>query len=351
MGLRSFLVGIAASLLVGCVSAPPPLPTGQPLAAYLDSVPDLSGTFIVGEGDKLVFRKSYGLADDAEARPIGDGDIWRWASITKQIVAVLVMQEVERGAFTLESSIADLLPDMAYDYASDVTVKMLLQHTSGLPDPDNLGPLDYANFDADTYCSGTPLSKPGETFEYNNCDYYILGKILENSTGLSWEALLDQRILEPLDMAETAVANDADLPETVTGYASAGVLAQAIDTSLYDAAGAIIGNPRDLLKFNYALMNGDLLSGESTDVLWQGDPSIGFVALGAWSFTAPLEGCSAPVQIIERRGHIAGIYSRNFILPEYDKSVVMFVNRSDFNYGEIWMGEGFAYDVLARSVC
>jgi len=343
------LSAIAITFLSSCIVTDP-IPEPNRLEAYLNDFEGLSGTILVADAETITFSSSYGLADDDEARPIGDGDIWRWASVTKQIVGVLVMQEVERGAFDLDDSVAALVPDFETKFASGITVKALLQHTSGLPNPDRLGPLFAENFEPEAFCAGEPDAEPGASFSYNNCDFYVLGRILEQSSGKSWDTLLNERILQPLDMQETA-AVEYRLTQTVRGYDKAGVPSQVIDIALYGAAGAVHGNPADLVKFNQGLMGGALLSPESLSQLWEGDPSLGFVALGAWSFEAPLAGCSDPRKIIERRGYIAGVQARNFMFPETAESVVIFVNRGDFDFGEVWMQQGFSYDVLSKAIC
>lgn len=346
--IRTVLAAIALALTTACSTAPPAQMPSM-LQVYLNGVDGFSGSVLVADGEDVTFSRSYGFADAAAERPIEDSDIWRWASVTKQIVAVLILQEVERGAFELDSTLAERLPGFETDHADEITVKMLLQHTSGLPNPERLGRLDFRNFQPDVFCSGAPEAAPLARFSYNNCDYYVLGQILEASTGQSWDTLLRDRILRPLNMRQTAAMN-SDLSQTVLGYASDGVLAEEIDLTLFDAAGAIFGDPRDLIKFNHGLMSGALLSDESLARLWDGDPSLGFVALGAWSFQAPLGTCATPVKIIERRGYIEGIQARNFLFPETGQSVVIFVNRGDFEFGEIWMGQGFSYEVLSLAV-
>jgi D-alanyl-D-alanine carboxypeptidase len=64
-----------------------------------------------------------------------------------------------------------------------------------------------------------------------------------------------------------------------------------------------------------------------------------------------LKGCPTPVRIIERRGAIGGVQVRNFILPDADVVVIAFTNRDDFDFGEIWQGKGFAFDLLSAAAC
>ena len=347
--IRSCLAAIALTVVSACETIQP-TSLATELEDYLSNRDDFSGTVLVADADSITISVSRGLANDAQARALENDDIWRWASITKQVVAVLVIQEVERGSFSLEDTIAEIVPEFDTAFADEITVKSLLQHTSGLPNPDRLGRLVAETYKPAEFCSGAPDAEPNSQFSYNNCDYYVLGRILEASTGKSWDTLLNDRILQPLGMTETR-ASGSDLAQTVEGYASAGILAEPIDIALFGAAGAIYGNPRDLVKFNHGLMDGRLLSKESLEVLWDGDPSLGFAALGAWSFQASLDGCTSSMKLIERRGYIEGVQTRNFLFPETGDSVVIFINRGDFDFGEVWMQQGFSYKVLSKAIC
>ena len=69
------------------------------------------------------------------------------------------------------------------------------------------------------------------------------------------------------------------------------------------------------------------------------------------SIRAPLAGCSKPARLVERRGAIGGIEIRNFIAPQQAIVVIAATNRGDFEFGELWSGSGFAFELLSRAVC
>ena len=83
----------------------------------------------------VLYERVVGLADRARGRPIRVGDAWRWASVTKQVTAALVMQQVDSGRIALDEPVTRYLPDFAGPTGSAVTVRRLLQHTSELPNP------------------------------------------------------------------------------------------------------------------------------------------------------------------------------------------------------------------------
>lgn len=123
------------------------------------------------------------------------------------------------------------------------------------------------------------------------------------------------------------------------------------DLGVYGAAGSAYGTPLALLAVDRALLAHRLLDRASTDAMWTGDPRLGYAALGAWAFTAPLRGCAAPVRIVERRGQIGGVQVRNFIMPDDDRALAIFTRLEAFAFGEVWQGRGFAYDALSATAC
>lgn len=295
------------------------------------------------------------------SRGNGDGLTWRWASITKQIVAILVMQQVEQGTLSLDQPVSAYLPDFASQNADTVTLRQLLQHRSGLPNPDPeterdspIPPTFYrsdfeGNRDPVTgFCAGAVTGPPGGEWDYNNCDYMVLGAVLEAVTGSPWQELFAQEIAEPLGL-ESAAAYPGE-EYTRWGFIG-GAREQARDLAAYGASAALYGSVSDLVAIDMALLSDKLLTAESRAEMWKGDPALGFMALGQWVFRAPLDGCEGPVRIVERRGGIGAVEVRNLILPDKGLAVVAFSQRAPFEFGEIWMGHGFSFDLLSAIAC
>lgn len=315
------------------------------------------------------YARSVGVADRATGRPHALADRWRWASVTKQVTAVLVMQEVDAGRLALDAPVARYLPDFGSPNAGTITIRALLQHTSGLPNPDATpagsegvpafhrrsgagiahGPSSLA------YCAARPDTTPGARFSYNNCDYVVLGAVLERVTRRPYASLVQERLLRPLGLRSLALAQDRmaaiDPDSPVVGYPTGDTAAPAINIATYGAAGALYGTPDDLLAFDRALAGGRLLSDSARSQLWTGTPALGYAALGAWAFPAPLRGCPSPTSLIERRGDILGVQVRNVIAPEANLAAIVFTNRGDFAFGEIWQGAGLTHDLLAAALC
>jgi D-alanyl-D-alanine carboxypeptidase len=286
--------------------------------------------------------------------------LWRWASVTKQVIATLVMQEVAAGRVDLDSPVSRYLPTFRSANAPMVTVRQLLRHQSGLPNPDDSAqgadglPAFYSRGYRGSrdplagFCAGPVKRAPGGNWEYNNCDYIVAGALLEKVTGKRWQALLEERVAKPLGLKTVG----AYPTRTVTMAGTVDSKREpAYDTAAHGASAGVYGSVRDLWMFDRALMSGKLLPAPARAQMWDGQPSLGSIALGQWVFTVPLKGCATPVRIVERRGAIGGVEVRNFILPERDVVAVVFVDRSGFDFGEVWQGKGFSHDLLAAVTC
>jgi D-alanyl-D-alanine carboxypeptidase len=357
-----------AALAASTASAQPPsLDAAAARVAAIALTAHLSGEIAIADQRGQVADRVIGLADRASGRANAPGARWLWASVTKQVTAVLVMQQVEAGTLSLDGTIRHYLPDFTGANGDTITLRQLLQHLSGLPNPDDT-PTDaggvpgfyiesgqtIANTPRATgFCSGTPKTAPGAGFAYNNCDYLVLGAILERITGKSYAELVADRIAKPLKLRSLRLARDG-APRggaAATGYTEGNKHFPAINVATFGAAGALTGTARDLIAFDRALVASTLLKPESRALLWDGDPKLGYEALGAWSFPARLARCAQPVTLIERRGDVGGIQVRNVIAPDLGRSIAIFINDDSVDFGEVWQGKGLAYTLLSAAFC
>ena len=310
---------------------------------------------------------TYARAVSAPGRPHRRGDLWRWASVTKQLTATLVMQAVSHGDLSLDDTIAARLPGFHGSSARNVTVRMLLQHTSGLANPDDTpaaSPSDLPDFyrrtisgaggakDALGYCAGPPKGEPGAAFAYNNCDFIVLGAILERIWGKPFAALVHERLAIPAGLKTLKIAgNDVRLPKLTPGYAENGDPEPSFALATFGPAGAAFGRSDDLAAFDRALIAHRYLDEAATAIAWRGIPKLGYVALGVWSFPAALKGCAGGVNLVERRGEIGGVEVRNLIAPDKKLALIVFADRAGLDFGEIWQGKGLTYDLASAAFC
>lgn len=325
-----------------------PEPAGR--VAEIADFGGFAGMVLLAEGGKVSLEKGFGTKLPqrvVRARNPSDflpGDNWRWASVTKQITATMAMQDVAAGRLDLDAPITRYLPDFKGPTGKRITVGMVLGHTSGLPDS-NAG--DAAAFRPgatvlpDAVCAGAVRDQPGASFNYDNCDYIIAGRILEAVNRKPYAQLLAERITKPLGMTSVRIA----------GPHVAGLGEAPVNLATYGAAGAITGSIRDLWRFDQALINGKLLPAAARAKMWEGRPQYGFAALGQWSFEVKLSGCNNAQRIIERRGAIGGVQVRNYMLPDRNIVLIAMTNRDDIEFGELWQGVGLGYNLLSAAAC
>ncbi len=315
---------------------------------------------VVGsEKDGASAVSSWGTPNDPRNDP---NSIWRWASVTKQVVAVLVMQEVEKGRIDLDAPATKYLSSVHLPGGDAVTVRRLLNHTSGLYDP-NSGPagpdgtpLAYlrsktaAPKGLDPQCLKPSGRAPGEGFVYNNCDYVVLGALLEQVTGKPFAALVSERIAKPLGLKSLRVLKPGD-KDDIVAVDDKGATDVNVDPGRYGAAANLAGTADDLLKFDRALIDGKLLGKAATAEMWKGDPKLGYAALGQWSYPVKLKGCATAQHVVERRGQVGNVQVRNLIAPERGIALVAFVASSVPDFGEPWQGKGLTYELLSAALC
>jgi CubicO group peptidase (beta-lactamase class C family) len=311
-------------------------------------------------GDVMASRGDVRLAVSIGVSGGKQSNIWRWASVTKQVIATLVMQDVAAGRIDLDKPVSTYLPAFKSPNAGKVTVRQLLRHQSGLPNPDDTAatpdalPAYYRpDYTGDRgpltgYCAGPVKGEPGRSWSYNNCDYLVAGALLQAVDGKPWQRLVRERIVRPLKLRTLAAFPSK--ASTMHGFVD-GRAEPSIAFDSFGAAAGLYGSVGDLWLFDRALLTGTLLPEVQRREMWDGQPKLGSIALGQWVFEAPLKGCAKPVRIVERRGALGGIQVRNFILPDNDTVVIAFANRAEFDFGEVWQGSGYSFDLLSAAAC
>jgi CubicO group peptidase (beta-lactamase class C family) len=329
------------------------------------SAAGFSGVALVGQGNDIAWSQAAGEARPGVPHALQS--VWRLASVTKQLTALIAMQEVAAGRLDLDRPVRDYWPEWPAAHADRITARMLLRHESGLADPNaspsaanDSVPDFYRRRDAAAdpmaaamgFCAANPRAEPG-SYHYNNCDYIVLGELLAKVTGMPFAALLQERIASPLGLTTLGLF-DPRAPvarENVPGFLANGDAEPALNLGTYGAAGSAFAAPEDLWRFDSALMDNVLLDRVATTQMWAGDPAIGSAAFGAWSYSVPIAGCPDPVAVVERRGAIGGVQVRNFLVPAKRLALILFTNRESFDFGEVWQGRGFAHDMLAAATC
>jgi CubicO group peptidase (beta-lactamase class C family) len=219
------------------------------------------GVVLVARDDTVVYQRAIGFANRRTRQIHRVDEPWRLASVSKQVAALLVMQQLERGRLTLETRLDKLLPNFRAPMAASISVRQLLQHTSGLPNPDaslkvdapaeTIPPYYTARFKDDAgpvdaaleYCARPQLTLPGTRFSYNNCDTLIVQAILERITGQPYARLLEEAVTVPmkLDFWSMATATGV-MPALPIGYLDAHRIEPSFNLASFGASDALVGS-------------------------------------------------------------------------------------------------------------
>jgi D-alanyl-D-alanine carboxypeptidase len=243
--------------------------------AYRDTrKPALSWSVRRGEGD---------LADGA---PVPPDASFRIGSVTKTYLATAVLGAVGEGRLALDDTLARWLPGVLprLDEGA-ITVRMLLDHTSGVPDPSprllahpklfGKGAVTPADLVAKARHLA-PVAPPGKGFSYSNADYWLLAMILERATGQNYTEQIEARVLRPLALTHTVLpSNTTSLPRPfMHGYTlrpgRPPLDVSAFDSDWASSSGGIVSTTADLGRFASALLGGRLLAPAELAAMKQG---------------------------------------------------------------------------------
>lgn len=233
---------------------------------------------IVKDG-RLVLARGYGFADLENEVPATAETVYRLGSITKQFTATAIMQLVEQDKLSLDDQLTMYLSDYPVGDRK-VTIHQLLNHTSGiksytgLRDFFKVARLDHTHDELLAMFKNQPFDfEPGTRWRYNNSGYYLLGMIIEKVSGQSYENYLDDHIFKPLGMTATRYGHLRPLiRHRAMGYTLfMGQLVNDDPMSMTapGAAGALVSNVLDLIKWHQALESGQLLKSESFEAMYR----------------------------------------------------------------------------------
>jgi len=344
--VKSFVLAVVAIGLIQSVSF------AQDKAARIDELVaqyhqkgQFNGTVLVAEKGAVILKKGYGMADMEWDIPNAPDTKFRLGSITKQFTSMLIMQLVQQGKIKLDGKLSDYLPYYRKDTGEKVTIHHLLTHTSGIPSYTSL-PGFFKNVSRDPYgveefvkkyCSGDLKFEPGSKFEYDNSGYFLLGAIIEQITGESYEKALQERILDPIGMKDTGYDHhETILKKRASGYqkSAGGAMTNApyLDMSLPYAAGSLYSTVEDLFKWDGALYTDKLLSESNKEIMFK--PFLDNYAYGWFIEDVTLGNSKEKLPAISHEGGINGFNTLEIRLIG-DRSLIVLLN----NTGGAKLGE------------
>ncbi|WP_299156944.1 serine hydrolase domain-containing protein [uncultured Tenacibaculum sp.] len=243
-----------------------------------------TGNVLISQNNKIIYKKSFGYANIENHKKNTKNSIFNIASVTKPLTAVGIMKLVDAGKLSLETSINTFFPNFIPDFSKDITIRHLLNHSSGMQA--NIGRIDdegnglmpgkntIALNDLLKIFKDSKLKfKPGKGYEYNNFGYSLLAYIIEKVSGQTYAEYMKQAVFTPANMKNTTADNfkfirKRAFPHTGLGMNEFKKFSYPLLFSWVIGAGNIQSTTGDLYKFMEALENGKLLKPASVEKLY-----------------------------------------------------------------------------------
>jgi len=196
------------------------------LITSLHSNGKFNGSILIAEKGEVTYLNSLGFANETTKEKIDENSIFDIASVSKQFTAMGIMILKENGSLSLDDKLSKHISKLS-NY-ENITIKSLLNHTSGLPDYMRvLAPLVdrtklITNKDViSMYSKHKPELKfeSGTKYEYSNTGYALLASIIEKVSGMSYGQFLEKKIFKPLKMSRTFVKTSETTPDNLNNYA------------------------------------------------------------------------------------------------------------------------------------
>ncbi len=278
--------------------------------------------------------------------PATTNDLWHLGSETKAMTATLVGRIVERGLLRWDTTVAEAFPELVEGFhvdSRDVTIRQLLNHRAGLP-----ANLDWAEFAkrgsvleqrrraVRWALAAKPRHRPGETYEYSNLGYVLVGAILENMTGRSWEESMVNEVFAPLGMTNvgfggTGTPGQIDQPwgHTASDKPVASNGPDVDNPPLLGPAGRVHATLTDWARFITDQLRGargePALLRSATYRQLHTPPADGDYALG-WMM---LERDWGGGKVLHHAGCNTMNYANVWVAPQRDFAVLVCVNQGD----------------------
>ena len=283
---------------------------------------NFSGVISIVQRGKNIFQGEYGFADKANEIPNKMDTKFGTASAGKVFVATAILNLIEKKYIKLDSTIGEILKFDLKQIDSGITVRQLLNHTSGIPDYFDESIMD----DYEELWINTPnyrirkssdliplfIDKPmmypkGERFQYNNTGYVVLGLIIEEITGRPFDVYLQETIFNSCKMTDTGYFELDRLPAKCAFSYIYDKEKDDYRTNIFSidakgsGAGGAFTTALDVEKFWMALLSGKLINKESLKMMFSPQVSEGCYGYGVWLLNGKIpsfQGCDPGVNFI-----------------------------------------------------
>lgn len=330
--------------LCGC-KTPDPISDIANYLEELDTKEQYSGVVLIAKDGDPIFEGAYGIANRNFDVPNQIDTKFNLGSMNKMFTAVAILQLVEQGKISVDDKVIEHIPGYPnQEVANKVTIHQLLTHTSGIGG--NVLTQEYLEASKDLYRElndylplfvDRPLRfEPGRRGSYSNAGYIVLGLIIEETTGQTYYDYVKQNIYQPCGMMDTdSFETDRVVPNIAIGYAGNLRNYDSLSSNIYllpykgISAGGGYSTAGDMLKFSNCLLNHQLLSPESTEVLIEGkvdSPIPGMEGKYAYGF---MNSTVNNHRVVGHGGSLPGVCSNLDIFIDLGFTVVILSNSSN----------------------
>lgn len=231
-----------------------------------------SGVALIAHNNEILYQKAFGLANREWEIPNTIDTKFNIQSITKTIIAIAVLKQVDKGLLNLDEKVTDYLPDYKGLNGNKITIRHLLSHTSGLPNDIAEGNIPNKIYKSKQLLleieKTKPQNEPGTVFLYSNLGYKLLSVILEKVLNSDLQTILKKEIFEPLSMSNSMLDDGqmiiSQLAEGYNYHLLKGYQKGGYENMTFTYGnGGIISTTKDLYYFNRSFYKNQIISEKS----------------------------------------------------------------------------------------
>lgn len=324
---------------------------------FFDNEP--GGSIFIQQGNKTLYRKSFGLADIKTKTKFTDKTVSNLGSISKTFVAYGILILQNQGKLSLEDSIIKFFPEFKNkELVGKIKIKHLLTHTSGLPDVRNvekdsvfyLTAKDYENFQP-LFLTDTLEFEQGSKFSYSNPSYNGLALIIERVSKMKWQDFIKEAIFKPSGMRNSTITDDSFPSDDVAhSYRKINGIYEEYDYGEYPTFcaagnGGVWSSISELQKYISAIDNCTFTNSSTIEFSkkilktenWKSEyiPMHSSVWFIHPDFSSRHENQTLKFETIEHSGSQAAFMSHLILIPEKKITIIWLTNNDKFISGKI----------------
>lgn len=231
---------------------------------HSNSIGVFNGNILVSKNNKIIYNASFGFSDASKKEKLTKESKFHLGSITKEFSAVALMQLEEKGKLKLSDNVSKFIPELP-NWAKEVTIKDLLQYTSGIPN------VDWKKIKNDQDIFDGLMSvekldfKPGTNYDYNNNNLFLRQFIVERLTGIPFKTYSEKFIFQPTGMNSSVMTPFENEKNITKGFKNNSVQ----DSQELPITGGTYTTTYDLLKWTNNLHSKKIINQHSLYQLGQ----------------------------------------------------------------------------------